>query len=102
MLLRWQRLLGLPPAELLLGRFHGRDGFVERRGDLAEGGVDRDHPAGTNAAEQRHHLFTQAPLPQGERRQVLLVFLLRIIVAIADEIERSRDDLPLSLRQRAV
>ena len=93
LLLLRQRLLGTLRFELLLRHGHLDIGLPEKLDDLREIVVlEQLLAAVAHPRDQGCHLFAQPTLHQGNRLHVLGQFLGRVLVLVADQAERCRDD----------
>ena len=98
-LFRRQRRIDVLLLQGTLGRCHLGRGTREHRENRPERRVGRHHPA-VHPAQQRLDLFTQPALRQCQEHEVVAIVLVAEGVAVADDVEGRRDDLPLRLGQR--
>ena len=98
-LLRRQRLLRAGGLKLCLGGLHLRRGLRQQLRDLLECGI-LSEPF-VHAPDETVHLLAQPRFRQRDDRGVLAHLLRARLLAIALDVERRRDDLPLLFGQRA-
>ena len=99
-LLGRQRPVGVLLLQLVLGLAHGLRGPRQDLLDGPEGRIGGHDPA-VHAPHERLHLLAQAALGESQEDDVLLELLGVVLLPVANQVERGRDDLALRLRKLA-